>query len=700
MTSLVKFLFRSSWAPLEEVLRVDSKDFVAIRNPADAKELQILLSEGSPMLVICSVQSKEDITAVLGFLKTHKKLVKESHIKFAAVNFTNNRQVETALMKAGCQEALDPAMRGKQLKFKLDFWKKALAGVGPKGNDFKMKDMAATAKAEVRPDGVVWGEPLKHVDDMWLTKPADAKRIMGKWLVKFMGPSPMVAQWQDVSGAKGTWRFVFKDGIRDVFQAAEGNWFYQGEQKPEFVWRENLWMITGKLGRLVYRDEGGDTVRFIATSNTLEICKNSTYAQSREKAIIESFDQELMVKKGLISAGDAEAFDKERSSLDALKGKTEGEEALGGDPLSGKGSTDQLGGDPLSGKAATDKLQGDPLKGAFGADQPPEGSMEGRGLVSPVRSGAELSMAADPAAKGGGPMSAPVGQATDGALGGKIGTDDIGATKYKGHLEFDKEEGQSEYGGKSSTDNLGKGHYDGRTEGTPGQPRPETPRHEGSTDNLGKSHYDAPATGAGPTGEMGGGWENPDIVHKQLVEKRGANAAHERKMNQMEELLPEGGAEDPQGDLGPEDRNASSSMGGVVIPIMRDRQVTEDAAADATLTEEAMITAIMRRRGDKALGVTVKVEDFFEGDLITRVKASDFHKGDNVEIAMSFDYMKINKNMQFAGLCTATEDAGDGMIYLTVKLGDQHAKLFEQLLQLYQMRQKNVTQFMKQVKGY
>ncbi|MFP5459515.1 MAG: hypothetical protein ACLGG7_12335 [Bacteriovoracia bacterium] len=280
--AVVKFLFRKDWSPLEEVIDKFSKEFGDIYDVGDDKDIIQVVSTSPATLVFACITDKDDLTKVLGFLKLQRRYVKEGNVKFSVINFLNNKQVEMALLKLGCQEVIDPGLKAKALKFKMDFWKKSLSVGSNKileGSKVQsLKDKIAADKksaaeddkkaAQVKP--ITWTDALKVVDDMWLTKnPNDVKKILNRWMVKLMGPSPFVAQWMEVKGERNVWEFVFKDGIRENFHMADGTWFFSGDQKPEFIWKDNVWLITGQKFQLFYQDDTKVDYRLKATAQSV-----------------------------------------------------------------------------------------------------------------------------------------------------------------------------------------------------------------------------------------------------------------------------------------------------------------------------------------------------------------------------------------------------------------------------------------------
>ena len=780
--TFIKFLFREDWAPLKEVVSAAGKDYGEIQEIDDEKALTKAMIEGQPTMILASVKSKEDVSKLLAYLKANRRVLKENSIKFTVVNFTNNRQVETALMKMGCQEVLDPSIKGKPLKYKLDMWKKTLTSQKQAvGGDGKMsiKEKGQDGNSAVQSSNdVKWEEPIKCVDDMWLIKkPEDAKKILGKWLVRFMGPSPFVGQWAEaVPGKKGIWKFAFKEEARNTFHNTPGTWFFLGDQKPEFIWKENVWMVTGSQMQLVFQNGEEKEARFQGTPAGLSVAKNSAQAKMLELLIIETFDQEVMMKKGLITETSTEV-ETDRNAGGHLKGKTDGEEAINTGPLEGKGATDDLGGN----------LEGN----TEGGEGDQGGNYDGKSSTDKL----------------------------DGEEDGNAGSDNIGPGKYKGKMKFDKNTRQSQYGGDADTDDLGPDHYSNQEggvshqkeknhglskdpvrkgemngkfetedlgpahysnaqdggvshrktkepglerESAAGEAEPGDLDGHGKTDDLGASHYGGKKKRAGGSADADEEEAKEDAngvkSHQALVAEekaakkkrveeayakaaeaeaererakheeenarlnarrnkakaeveeidRAAAAEKEKKERQFAETMAARKKEIAEAEAAAEDSN--------VVPILRDKAKRPDAPkinpvtgeadeipggdyADNLVTSTATVVALVRKKGELHPGTPSRVDDFFDSNVILCVPNPEFTVGDTIEVSMTFEYMKKTKKIEVSGKCSEANPDGEGGSYLTVILGEYEAKLFEQFMQLYQLRQKHVEEFMKQAKG-
>lgn len=514
---LVKYLFKEDWAPLEDVVNKNASQFGDVFDVGGEKELLSVIEASPATLIIASVAGKEELGLVINFLKNHRRVLKESNVKFSVVNFVNNKQVETALMKLGCQEVMEPTMRDKALKFKIDFWKKSLSVGQKKEAEIKLtlkdKQSEGSDKAKQDVNPITWVDALKSVDDMWLIKsPQDVKKILTRWMIKVMGPSPFVAQWTEIPGQRGVWKFTFKEGIRDTFHSADGDWIFKGDQKPEFVWKENLWMISGTNFQLYYQDETGVLPRFRVSPTTVEVCKNSSYALSRERSIVESFDQEILIKKGLKIDDTKTQIEEDKKGDGLLTQDISGQEnqstkykgavalELADAPEDKKKlKVDASTAKRLTGKSATDNLG----EGFYDGDVEDQESSTGANNKS--KASADRMSDAD----------------------GNAGTEDVGLSKYKGKLEHAHTDRKSNYGGESETDDLGPDKWSNQKDAS-GTNDSRDPKERAEREKLApkaeRASREEAAARAGKEraqgGEYGGESETDDLGSSHYSNKR------------------------------------------------------------------------------------------------------------------------------------------------------------------------------------
>jgi hypothetical protein len=346
---ILKFLFVQDWQTLNDATSAPIGE-----NFASAAEILNHFQGGQkPSLVLCSLGSKKDLLQIATLIKISKKLSGESAIKLAVVNYSGNKQFEIALQKLGLLDIIEPSINAKGLKFKLNLWMRNLTVSSTKSNlqvkSIKPSEQQKGSEKKVVETNSTFLPAMTTPDDLWIhLKDFECKKILGRWLVRLMGPSPYVAQWSEVENKPGVWKFEFREGQRSEYLSGSGNWFFKGEQKPDFNWKENIWYFTGDTIDLFYFDEEV-LPRLQLKNRQLAICENSNAALNKEQVIRNSFDKDLVFKK-----------DVER--LSNLEGKG-GPDDLNGDAQlaeGGKGeasNSDEIQG-KLKGKSQTSTQEG------------------------------------------------------------------------------------------------------------------------------------------------------------------------------------------------------------------------------------------------------------------------------------------------------------------------------------------------------
>lgn len=519
---VIKFTFQKDWKPLTEALV--SKNPYEAKDFKTANDLASYLATIPACLIFASLNGKDDLVQLATLVKIAKKVAKDTVLKVVVVNFSGNKQFEKAIQKLGLLDVVEPTINTKGLRFKIDFYMKSINGQ-IKSNSansaiktVKSTDAKAHDKKVVNDQVPNWVAPIDCQDDIWLlVKDVDCKKVLGRWLVRFTGPGPGVAQWTEIKNKKNAWKFEFKGDERELFLKGTGTWYFLGDQKPEFVWKENIWLMTGSSFELFYYENEKKVPRLRLKDKVLELCKNSEYAQSKSKLIIESFDKEHVFKK-----------DADRINSNAEVDGESGTDRLGN--LSGKGKTDHMKSGPLEGKTdgsvnlnsghlegkteGTDKLNSGPLEGKTkGTDSISSNPMtmdlnpEDNTLDSPL-----LSQAADNA-KLGRPLK---GKSSTDAIdnsgmkgpgseahrkGASLDMENSKAelqTHYKGHNEAEEfaakelhknkyqEETRGPNSGKSSTDHIPKFYKKGGSE-EENEPSPEDEQDSASYTGKGKT---------------------------------------------------------------------------------------------------------------------------------------------------------------------------------------------------------------------
>lgn len=337
---VIKFMFRADLKVFNDALNI--QPHYEVEDVSSANDLATYLSSTSAGLVIASLKDKNDLIQIATFLKISKKIAKDTVVKLVVLNFSGDKQYEKAIAKLGIQDSIEPGINTKALKFKLDFWMKSLnVQIRNNANAAALKTVKAAEsnKAAVKKisesSALSWLEPLELENDIWILKHEnDCKKVLSKWLIRLMGPSPYVGQWVEVKNSH--WRFDFKESEKELFISGNGSWFFHGEQRPEFIWKENTWLITGDNFELYFKDESQIVSRLKSKDKNLTICKNSVFAKTKESLIMDSFDKELVFKR-------------EAENLEDLEGKNKTDKIDSG-PLSGKNNPSENIDGNLSGK--------------------------------------------------------------------------------------------------------------------------------------------------------------------------------------------------------------------------------------------------------------------------------------------------------------------------------------------------------------
>ena len=437
-----------------------------------AAEVNQFLMTSEQGILFFQVKTKKDLQDGVAVLKTNKKGIKKGLIKPACISTITNRKVETLLAKYGCQDILDPQTKAKTLTFKLDFWSKPIKKLLQK---MQKEEQLLMQKADAKnaennnaneKQDFEMTKSLELQSDFWLVKAkADYKRILKRYLIRLLGPSPHIGTWIELDPQPGdkqpTWKWVLKDPDNEDYVVDDGAWFFYGA-KPEFDWKIKRWSFASDAPHLYFYARSGEVFsKFKFQEGVVRIAENSEFANLREEMILETCDSKFNFEgegiqdedsKNLEGDGDgADNIDgtlsgdaDNEASAGTLSGKGSAADRFGDDPVSGKGgAVDELG-NPIEGKgSAADRYGDDPLSGKGGAVDELGNPIEGKGS------------AAD--RYGDDPLS---GKAATDALGNPIEGKGSAADRYGDDPLSGKGSAADSYGddplsGKAATDALG-----------------------------------------------------------------------------------------------------------------------------------------------------------------------------------------------------------------------------------------------------
>jgi hypothetical protein len=311
------FVFNSgqNWEVLNEVASQKSSN-LEYQNFTNITSMFMNLRSNGTGIVLLILRTKEDIFEVSSYLSANKPLLRNKAFKIVPVTLTTNRAVEREITKLGFNEVIKSDVTPRTLHLKLDFWMKAIDS---------FIDFQEGPKKENRTI-IIETDPLKCEEDIWLT-PAEVKpkRIMGRWLVVFTGPSPFGMKWIPTS-KKGLWSLDIVPELKEVF-APDGAWYFRGESAPEFVWTQNRWSFSGTEFELYFEIGTFRHVRVAATGLSLKIAKNSLFAETKRDFIQETFENDYhLQEKARQETLQKEKTQTEHLDLGPLKGKIKKDE--------------------------------------------------------------------------------------------------------------------------------------------------------------------------------------------------------------------------------------------------------------------------------------------------------------------------------------------------------------------------------------
>jgi hypothetical protein len=320
-------LFNEEFPTLTDALKINPA-YQALQVTGAQAGLKYVTSETISLFII-SIRTTENLVFLATMVSESKK--KNSFVKFIVINHVKNRLFDKTLIKLGILDIIDGSVTTKALRYKLDYALKSL-------------DVQTKKETSLR---INWLPPIeKTKDDMWILKSESyCKKINKKCLVSLMGPSPFIGRWIETDRTD-QWEFSFKLN-KDLFSPGSGRWLFEGQQKPKFIWDDNLWRLTGEAFELFYVENGIVYTRVKFKERFLSITKNSQTAMLKEKLIIESLDKNLLFKNGAEKLDDYELDEGSVEKYENLKGMAKTDH-LTFDPLLGKGQTSDLSSPLLS----------------------------------------------------------------------------------------------------------------------------------------------------------------------------------------------------------------------------------------------------------------------------------------------------------------------------------------------------------------
>jgi hypothetical protein len=267
-------------------------------------------------IVIFLLSNKSDLVTLLNTLAAFKKKLAGGTVRLLAYNLLDNEKIASVIKAKGGAETFTEGLTQKALVHKLQ---KHVQIVSIKHKNRRQDNPADTAsgkpgaakpgatdRAKLDHSKLKFIAALQEPNDCWLVKnKRDFKYIRGNWIGELIGPGPSVGSWVEAGGTPTQpvfrWSPRKKDGV-DPFVPGPGSWFFSG-RKPEFDWKSNRWRFVGEVPSLFYRasdaaEGAAASFRFRSKSAAaLEVALNSVAAKGKLKAIIETFNDEKVIKE-------------------------------------------------------------------------------------------------------------------------------------------------------------------------------------------------------------------------------------------------------------------------------------------------------------------------------------------------------------------------------------------------------------------
>lgn len=748
-----QYLFLEEWSSLREAL--GSAPSLKIENlEGNPQDVVTFLSGEKSVLLFVSLGSKDDLIALANLVKMSKKVLKDTPYKIIVVNFTGNKNVEKAILKMGILDILEDGIKPRALRFKIDFWVKSLSHSlkNKPGHEVKREvKTVESAQAEKKNDAPVWLNGLDEEADIWLIKnETEVKKILGRWLVKMMGPSPHVASWVDVEGERGVWKFLVKESHRGIFLLNQGNWFFRGDNKPEYNWKEHLWTMAGDRIELFYQENKVVKPRFFIKDKVLQIAKNSDFAKTKTELIQETFNQEHVFKR----------------EVEANVGNQEIDGAsVAGVDLKGKGSTDTLNGDPLSGKTKTGADQYSDLSGKGSTDSLDYGALKGKGKTDSLRDNSpEISL--DAISESGPLKGRQEGESLSSLYQNELKKNRplVQGMSEDSHEGF-KEKETSPLQGKSQTSfeesfykndakkssssgekdesksrSSSVDRYDDKKEGQAGKNRYESDdlKKDGEDKAIEKYYKEHNEATQYEGKDLAGKGQRADHLSGHISSNVRATKNEDKEnqersgssLNTKKEQKDERSASDIykpnvmldsilDNDKGPGQNNKTdktekpaakeNSTSSNVYPIRpRQSEEIEFEAGDenelllegeGSLTEISQSAKVFTFITQGSIKRLCDLDDYFDDMVILRVSGGDFMELQPVQLDLSFHYLKEKMPLKVNGVIEGVDADENNYFYVTVRLREEQVNQFENFMTMFQKRQSHIHQFMKRAKG-
>jgi hypothetical protein len=686
---IIKFLFRSECKILNEAL--GSHPPAEVLNFHDEKVLVQIIKNYSAALVIVSLEKKNDLLKLVDFFKLLKKQPKTTYLKIMVINSSSDSALGNAANKLDISDLVTDKIQDSVLKFKINFHLRSIQVHLKNTNDREVStnaqsDQAAIAeKRKIKESIPQLTEALGSHDDIWILKHyQDCKKVLNRWLIRLLGPSPFVAQWVE-TGTEGVWEFKFKSED-NIFVSGKGHWYFYGEDKPDFDWTENTWLLKGEFFELFHKDGDVYSSRVRLKDKILRVAKNSEYAKAKLKEIIESFDRDLVYKRDFFARSKSETIDKEVERYD---------------DLSGRSNTEHISNEILKGKDKTDVINSDLLRSL---NRKGELDQHQEHLFDNIANSKVINIwegEYDPSQR------IEQGENLD------IKANNVYEKFYRGHTthetyksdDVNKKQGlgidNDQLIGTNKDQNLRQGKVDNIDNYLRG---PDAKKNQKISDrDQDKELY----LKIGKEDEEG----FLNSFSKKIKTSSDSSGPEDSRVKDSKELKYLGGFQNSKSKE--EDvfrlkhlKNGSQQINELpdssdkdALPGMSElsKNLNQELPPDlAEAVETAKVTCILEQ---DSLKINCQLDDYFDQTVVFTTKQPGIVETKMVLLNLNFDYMKKDTILSIEGKVTQIDQGEEGVIFITIEIPSENLSAFDSFIELYKTRQKNIDLFIKTAKG-
>lgn len=276
------------------VKQLEAQTGIGFARVEKVDQVESITCKSRQNVVILTLTEKEELVKLIAYLTRHEDAINMGVMRVIVLSQINHPKVMMILKTKGVMEILDYKVNIKALNLKLkNGLMLAYQSLQKIVRDEQGRAQAQANNAQKEADKkeateLIWQKPYEHDCEYWIiTNKKNARFIMGRWLVEFLGPGPAMGMWEKVEtqyqGEQG-WEWKLRDPQNPQaapFKKQQGRWIFFGRQ-PEFTWQRNLWAFSSKYPTFAFYDQGKPVFyRMICEDGVkLKINENSKHAMS------------------------------------------------------------------------------------------------------------------------------------------------------------------------------------------------------------------------------------------------------------------------------------------------------------------------------------------------------------------------------------------------------------------------------------